>query len=449
MKYSTLSFILLPLLLLIFSSAELEGQGWQQLTSGLPSFGFLSAVDTSVCWVAGGRMLVMRTTNANNFSEVTYPLDPTHWITAIYARSASLAWVTSTSQIYKTTDGGANWTKLYEYTGPGAEFAFFDDIYFWDDLTGIAISDQVLANPNTLLVVRTTDGGSSWATITSGLPVGNGLYGICAAQLDAVGNHCWFPVLTGSQGDTTATRYLIHSRDKGLNWETIAIPGNFGQFGVSFSDTSRGIIIGPANHIAQTSNGGQTWQMRYDGITTNIQIKFAKGTGTAWAQGRWDVNAGRLVAKSTDYGATWTTQAKPVPTGINGMSVVNQNYVWMCGPVYSILRTSTGGSVMAIAYPGDTPVPSSFELMQNYPNPFNPVTTIKYRLEESGRVRLTIYDELGREIRTLMDQRQNAGWHQVSWDGRDNVNRVVATGTYFYTLKGTSSMQAKKMILLK
>jgi flagellar hook assembly protein FlgD len=104
---------------------------------------------------------------------------------------------------------------------------------------------------------------------------------------------------------------------------------------------------------------------------------------------------------------------------------------------------------MAIAYPGDTPVPSSFELMQNYPNPFNPVTTIKYRLEESGQVRLTIYDELGREIRTLMDQRQNAGWHQVSWDGRDNVNRVVATGTYFYTLKGTSSMQAKKMILLK
>jgi hypothetical protein len=243
---------------------------------------------------------------------------------------------------------------------------------------------------------------------------------------------------------------LIHSRDKGLNWETIAIPANFGQFGVSFSDTSRGIIIGPANHIAQTSNGGQTWQMRYDGITTFILIKFAKGTGTAWAQGRWDVNAGRLVAKSTDYGATWTTQAKPVQTPIWGISVVNQNYVWMCGSNYSILRTRTGGSLTRIAAPdGITPVPPSFELMQNYPNPFNPATVIKYRLEESGPVRLTIYDELGREVRTLIDEHQNVGWHQAVWDGRDKFNRAVATGVYFYSLKGISSAQAKKMILLK
>jgi photosystem II stability/assembly factor-like uncharacterized protein len=182
MKHANLILLIAALCSLV-SSQSLNAQGWQQLTSGLPSFSHLSAVDTSVCWVAGGRMLVMRTTNANNFSEVTNPVPANYFITAIYARSASLAWVTNTSQIYKTTDGGANWTKVYEYTGPRAEFAFFDDIYFWDDLTGIAINDQVLADPNTLLVVRTTDGGSSWTTITSGLPIGNGLYGINNAQL--------------------------------------------------------------------------------------------------------------------------------------------------------------------------------------------------------------------------------------------------------------------------
>lgn len=433
----------------LLSLQGLWAQDWQQLTVGLPAFQSLSAIDTSVCWVAGNRMLVMRTTNANNFTEVTNGLPAANYL-AISARSSSLAWVTNSSQIYKTTDGGANWAKVYEYTGPGSQFVFFDDIYFWDDLTGIAISDQVLANPNSLLVVRTSDGGSSWTTISSGLPVGNGLYGIVGTQLDVVGNHCWFPVMSGSQGDTTAVRFLIHSRDRGLTWEKISTPGNFGQFGVAFSDTSRGIIIGPFNHIALTSNGGQTWQYSYDGITTSNRVKFAKGTGTVWAQGRFDNTYGNLIAKSTDYGASWVTQTKPLRTTINGISVINQNYVWICGANYSILRTRSGGSVTNIAYPEEAvAVPTSFELMQNYPNPFNPATSIKYRTEEWGPVRLTIYDELGREVRTLVNENQNAGWHAITWEGRDDSYRSVATGVYYYSLSGPNVSQVKKMILLK
>ncbi|NQT27234.1 T9SS type A sorting domain-containing protein, partial [candidate division KSB1 bacterium] len=93
--------------------------------------------------------------------------------------------------------------------------------------------------------------------------------------------------------------------------------------------------------------------------------------------------------------------------------------------------------------------PSSLELLQNYPNPFNPSTTIKYRVDQSGSVNLTIFDELGRKVRTLVDENQSAGWHQIVWDGRNLSNQNIATGVYFYSLQSKNRTGVKKMIMLK
>lgn len=425
----------------------LFAQGWQQQTNGLPLFWSISAVDTNTCWVAGDRMLVMRTTNGgSNWTVTDNGLVPAHY-GALHARSANLAWVANTNQIFKTTNGGANWSKVYEYSGPGAQFCFFNDIYFWDDLTGIIVSDQVLANPNTMLVLRTTDGGSTWNVITSGLPSGTGLYGLAGSSLDIVGNHCWYSVLTGTGADTTAQRFLMHSRDRGLTWESLPIPSFSGLYTASFSDTLRGVFSGGGKHIAKTTDGGKTWKTRYDGIAY-WPMRFAKGTPSVWACGPNDITYGSLIAKSVDYGTTWTTQSKPTRPGITGLSVLNESYVWACGADYTILRTRSGGIQTSIVNEGLTP-PTTFQLLQNYPNPFNPTTVIKFRLEESGSVQLSIYDELGREVRTLMNGYQSAGWKQIVWDGRDNANRAVASGAYFYALRGENRMDAKKMILLK
>ena len=79
--------------------------------------------------------------------------------------------------------------------------------------------------------------------------------------------------------------------------------------------------------------------------------------------------------------------------------------------------------------------PADFELAQNYPNPFNPSTTIGYALPKSGHVRITIYDLLGRHVRTLVDSRQSAGRFLTLWDGRDENNMPVAAGVYFYKME--------------
>ncbi|NUN71058.1 MAG: DUF4623 domain-containing protein, partial [Bacteroidetes bacterium] len=96
-----------------------------------------------------------------------------------------------------------------------------------------------------------------------------------------------------------------------------------------------------------------------------------------------------------------------------------------------------------------TMVPSQYVLEQNYPNPFNPATTIRFALPAMGSVRLTVYDILGRQVRTLMNGEAAAGYHSVVWDGRNDLGRQVATGMYIYRIESGSFISTKKMMLLK
>jgi hypothetical protein len=93
--------------------------------------------------------------------------------------------------------------------------------------------------------------------------------------------------------------------------------------------------------------------------------------------------------------------------------------------------------------------PAEFELHQNYPNPFNPLTRIEYTLKKRGHVALHIYNILGEKVRTLLDQDQPAGFHQISWDGENDQGKAVSSGLYLYKLEVDGFSQAKTMLLLK
>jgi hypothetical protein len=83
----------------------------------------------------------------------------------------------------------------------------------------------------------------------------------------------------------------------------------------------------------------------------------------------------------------------------------------------------------------------------NYPNPFNPTTTIAYCLREPARVRLTIYDVIGREVRQLVDREEAPGEYNVTWDARNSDGHSVASGIYIYRLTVNGSPTTKKMQL--
>ena len=94
-------------------------------------------------------------------------------------------------------------------------------------------------------------------------------------------------------------------------------------------------------------------------------------------------------------------------------------------------------------------ISASFQLFQNYPNPFNPTTIIGYRLPVNGDLELTIYDQLGRQIRKLVNRAQPAGLHQIEWNGLDDYGDAVSSGIYLYQLKSGGSIESRKMVLIR
>jgi len=99
---------------------------------------------------------------------------------------------------------------------------------------------------------------------------------------------------------------------------------------------------------------------------------------------------------------------------------------------------------------GSAEIPTPFVLSQNFPNPFNPITTIRYGLPTAERVTLRIYDLLGEEVATLVnDEQQSAGHRAAIWDGRNNDGKIVASGVYIYRIRAGSFTLTKKLALMK
>jgi hypothetical protein len=94
-------------------------------------------------------------------------------------------------------------------------------------------------------------------------------------------------------------------------------------------------------------------------------------------------------------------------------------------------------------------IPEVFALHQNYPNPFNPITTLRYDLPENSLVSITIYDIMGREVRTLVNQTQDAGFKSVLWNVTNDYGKPVSAGVYLYQIQAGEFVQTRKMVLLK
>ena len=94
-------------------------------------------------------------------------------------------------------------------------------------------------------------------------------------------------------------------------------------------------------------------------------------------------------------------------------------------------------------------IPIEFALKQNYPNPFNAVTKLQYAIPKNSHVEIIIYDMLGREVKTLINQTQDAGNRSVIWDATNDYGKPVSTGIYLYQIQAGEYMQTKKMVLLK
>ena len=94
-------------------------------------------------------------------------------------------------------------------------------------------------------------------------------------------------------------------------------------------------------------------------------------------------------------------------------------------------------------------MPTAYKLYPNIPNPFNSSTKILYDVKESGKVKVQIYNILGQEIITLVNEEQTPGRKSVTWDGRDKFSRNISSGIYFYTPEAGNYIKTRKLVLVK
>jgi len=97
----------------------------------------------------------------------------------------------------------------------------------------------------------------------------------------------------------------------------------------------------------------------------------------------------------------------------------------------------------------DEILPITYNLYNAHPNPFNPVTTLRYDLPEDALVNITIYDMMGRVVKTMVNSQQNAGFKSVRWNATNDKGSPVSAGLYLYTIQAGQFRQTRKMVLLK
>jgi hypothetical protein len=100
-------------------------------------------------------------------------------------------------------------------------------------------------------------------------------------------------------------------------------------------------------------------------------------------------------------------------------------------------------------YPINPLIPEVYRLLQNYPNPFNPTTIIPYHVPQESNITIIVYNSLGQQIRSLVDDAHQPGMYEIQWDGRDDVGNQVGSGLYYYVLQSGDFQSLRKAIILR
>jgi len=342
--------------------------------------------------------------------------------------------------IRKSTNAGSTWINATN--GITQERCGFIAPFVMDP------SNPLILVAGTYRVYRTTNGASSWTSISSDL-TGDGA-GSSGATITAIAiaKSSSSTIYVGTSGSQSNASKVWVTTNTGTNWTNVTstLPNRYvtsiainsrnqDSAYVAFSGYGTG-------HIYSTSNRGSSWMDKSGNlpdIPVNTILLDQKNNNHII------IGTDLGVFETNDGGTNWVQQN----TGMANVSVVdldmnNNGYVF----------AATHGRGM---FKSDTPVevreekdvlPEEFTLNQNYPNPFNPITTISYSIAKPSRVQLKIYDISGREIETLVDGTIDPGNYVYRYDASN-----LASGVYYYSMNIVTNegnhRLTKKMILLK
>ncbi len=401
----------LNLFIFVFFSISLDGisqNGWMNIYTFPEDVSSICFID-SVNGFAGTGLLagskkIMKTTDAGyNWTDV---LQTDYVINNLYFYNHNIGFaVCENGKIYKTLDSGINWILL-----PFSDSNYVYNIFFLDENIGWAClgSDKI---------IKTIDGGNNWTASTTPNAIAN-------QDVEFINDSIGYAV--------GLYAYIFKSTNGGTTWEQL--PMIFSMFDIDFVDENLGFLI-CGEWILKTTDGGNSWITVNSSSGAQLNSIATFSNKFVWAVGT------DKIYYSSNSGSDWVAQSYTPYSYLQKVSCIDSVNVWILGDK-KLYRTTSGG-VLDINEIG-TRVIGNFELSQNYPNPFNPSTKISYQIPKAGNVEIKVFDVLGREVATLVDEYKNA----FSYDVEFNTNSLPS-GIYFYQLKAGKYLETRKMVLIK
>lgn len=395
---------------------------WSEQTSGVATHLYsVSAVSSTTCWAGGTNGVVLRTTNSGtNWINVSGSPIGANIVNLVVATDANTCIAATNTTIYKTSNAGANWIQVFTQSG-----GYIDDIGFMNATTGFMYGDALGGRWS---LWKTTNAGTTWDSTGLYLAQSGSELGWYNAMFIS-GNNIWFG---------TDNSRIYKSTNFGTNWSFNPTP-IADSYCISFNGTT-GFVAGDSV-LMKSTNSGVNWSGNFIGDNPGYDITSIKNTS-----GKWWVTRADTIFTSTNGGTSFAFQRKGINrywdmsfvtegSTIRGWAVKNNGGI----ESYFEALTGTGSS-------NTTEIPKKYLLRQNYPNPFNPVTKIKFEIPvgNSDNVKLIVFDVLGKEVSTLVNENLSAGSYEAEFDA---VN--LSSGTYFYMLVSGEYRDVKKMVLIK
>jgi len=436
------------------------GESWETL--GLTDWGIFCALclQPNTLYVGSTRGVFRSTDGAVTWSQVNEGITATE-IRSIACTDSVTVFAGTSSGLFRSTDAGQSWSE----SGSGI---------FPQSVTVLAVDHKrnlfagnMVFQPNGG-IYKSTDGGLSWRCVSADSIKGMyvGINDLVVTQANTI--------LAAVDGNGT----IYRSSDDGEQWTLVRkIPGS--RQVRSFAADTAGQVYGATwgDGVLRSTDDGQDWEYTNPGLPNlNVSCLATRASDEVFAGGFWgvarstnggdswkDLSAGlegaSVVAlavdwqgdllastnlggvyRSTDDGETWVADT----IGLSGFVI--QGFATSHNSVFAVDTVRIYRSVMSATAvePFAVEIPGEVKLDQNYPNPFNPGTSITYRLSVSGHVKLAVYDALGREVRLLVNERKEAGVHDVLFDASG-----LPSGAYFCRLKVGDIVATKKLLLLK
>ncbi len=354
--------------------------------------------------------------------------------------------------IWRTTTSGINWEQVL------VSGDMFNAVSFSDVVNGTAVGMNNL-------IFRTTNGGINWTQQS----IGSGMSYYCVSfPTQSVGYVC---------GATNG--YVYKTTNAGIMWMLQWTQVNAPYYGIYMLNQNTGSLVGIDNgeRYFGTGNGGTNWItsltsggaslrsvtspiiLKIIATGTNGRIRLStNGGGVGWLTASSGTNQtlnavtfldantfyisadSGIILKSTNGGFNWFREQTQTTNNLKGISLFSDEKGWAVGSNGIVFRKGTFTGIKQI----NLNIPSEFKLEQNYPNPFNPNTIIRFKIKDSRLTTLKVFDVLGKEVATLVNEQLKPGTYEVDFDGSN-----LPSGVYFYKIITDDFFQTKKMVLVK